>query len=269
MTSPILLGPDLLAMPPIDAVFDSAVGKIATTVYLTLALALFAWGMKQAQKRLIIAAMLFGGAITSSIEPLLDVVTGALHPIVGQDAMFTLMGRSIPLWVVVCYAIYYGGFGSLNLIAFIKGVSRRGVWLWFLAPLFGDVLWEEVMLHYKLYYYYGNQPFVLIKFPLYQPAGNSTGELLGVTALFFLRPCLTSAWRWFLAAAVVMPIAGVMGFNGVCWPGFYAVHSTWPASLVQLCGLLTWCLAALMVYVVSLLVGVDSPLRKEGRLTLS
>ncbi len=266
--NPTELGPDRLAIPPIDAVFDTSAGTTAVVVYGALALALMVWGMLDARRRVIVAAMLFGGAITSCIEPLLDVVTGALHPIVGQPAVFSLMGRSIPLWVIVCYALYYGGFGSINLIAFAKGVSRRGVWLWFLAPLLGDVLWEEVMLHYKLYYYYGNQPFVLIKFPLYQPAGNSTGELLGVTALFFMRPYL-SGWRWFAAAALVMPLGGVMGFNAVCWPGFYAVHSNWPGWIVQLCGLMTWMLAALMVHLVSLLVARDSPLRREGKLILA
>jgi hypothetical protein len=262
------LGPDLLAVPPMDAVFDTSVAHIATMVYVALALSLIVWSLWQPGKRVIVIAMLCGGAITSMIEPLLDVVSGALHPIVGQPAVFSLMGRDIPLWVVVCYGLYYGGFGSLNLIAFSKGVSRRGVWLWFLAPLLGDVLWEEVMLHFNLYYYYGNQAFVLIKFPLYQPAGNSTGELLGVTTLFFLRPWL-SGWRWFPAAALVMPLCGVMGFNVVCWPTYYAVHSTWPNGVVQFCGVLTWMLAALMVFVVSQLVGVNSPLRRTGKLVLA
>lgn len=270
MSSPVTLGADLLAMPPVDAVFNASVGNIAISFYFALALALLWWGMRQPDKRLIIAAMLVGGAITSTVEPLLDVATGAFHPLVGQDAAFTFMGRGIPLWVVVCYAIYFGGFGALNLFAFNKGITRRGVWLWFLAPLLGDALIEEVMLHFNLYYYYGNQPFVLLKFPLYQPAGNSTGELLGVTALFFLRPWLgASAWRWFAAAAVVMPLCDVMGFNVVCWPSYYVVHSTQPNWIVQSCGLLTWGLAALMVHAVSLLVAVDSPLRKSGKLVLA
>lgn len=262
------LGADLLAMPPMDAAFPNTIGFIAAGIYGLLALSLVLWGLRKKDSRLIIAAMLFGGAITSMIEPLLDVSTGAFHPIEGQPSVFTFMGRGIPPWVVICYAIYYGGFGSLNLIAFNKGVTQRGVWLWFLAPLLGDVLLEETMLFFKLYYYYGNQPLVLLQFPLYQPAGNSVGELIGVTILFFMRPLLTSGWRWFGAAALVMPLGGVMGFNAVCWPGFYAVHSTWSNVAVQACGLLTFALAALFVYVVSLLVATDSPLRKTGKLVL-
>jgi hypothetical protein len=255
-------------MPPMGAVFPAAVGQAAALAYGAIGLALLLWGMGDPRRRWIVAAMLVGGAVTSTIEPLLDVVTGAFHPLVNQEPVFTLMGRGIPPWVVICYAIYYGGFGALNLLAYDRGVTRRGVWLWFLAPLLGDVLLEESMLHFDLYRYYGNQPFVLIRFPLYQPAGNSVGALLGVSTLFLLRPLL-HRWRWFAAAVVVMPLGGVMGFNAVCWPSFYAVHSSAPAWIVQACGVLTWALAGLLVYAVSLLVAVDSPLRRSGALVLA
>ncbi len=266
--APTQFGADLLALPPMQAVFNTQVGWIAATIYGCIALGLLVWSLHDREKRLIVAAMLVGGMLTSLAEPLLDVTSGAYHPNLGQPAVFTLMGRSIPVWTVICYGIYYGGFGSLNLIAVSKGMTRRGVWLWFLAPLAGDVLLEETMLHQGLYYYYGNQAMVLGKFPLYQPAGNSTGELFCVTLLFFLRPAIRKAWQFFAAAAVVMPLCGVMGFNVVCWPTDYAVHSTWPGGAVQACAVLTWGLAALAVYGVSLLIGTDSPLRKSGRLVL-
>jgi hypothetical protein len=261
MTSPVTLASDLLAQPPLDAVFNLQAARVATVVYGLTALLLLGRGLMKPQQRVIVAAMMFGGALTSMIEPFLDVATGAYHPNIGQDTVFSFMGRGIPVWVVICYAIYYGGIGALNLVAFNKGLTRRAVWLWFLVPIFADVLVEEVMLHWDLYHYYGNQPLVLIKFPLYQPAGNSAGVLLGVTALFFLQPYLKQGWRWFAAAAVVMPLAGVMGFCAVCLPGFYAVHSTWPQWAVQLCGIATYGLAGLVVHAVALAVSVNSPWR--------
>jgi hypothetical protein len=257
MSTSIILGSDLLAQPPLDAVFNVQAAQVATVVYGLTALLLLGRGLLKPQQRLIVVAMMFGGALTSMIEPFLDVATGAYHPNIGQDTVFSFMGRGIPVWVVICYAIYYGGIGALNLIAFNKGLTRRAVWLWFLVPIFADVLVEEVMLHWDLYYYYGNQPLVLIKFPLYQPAGNSVGVLLGVTALFFLQPHL-KGWRWFGAAALVMPLCGVMGFCGVCLPGFYAVHSDGPLWAVQLCGIATYALAGVVVHAVAMAVAVDS-----------
>ena len=250
------------------AVFNAPVGWIAAAVYGCIALGLLLWSLRDREKCVIVAAMLVGGMCTSVAEPLLDVTSGAYHPNLGQPAIFTLMGRSIPLWTIICYGIYYGGFGSLNLLAVSKGMTRRSVWLWFLAPLVGDVVLEEIMLHAGLYYYYGNQAMVVGKFPLYQPAGNSTGELFCVTFLFFLRPAATKTWHIFAAAMIGMPLCGIMGFNVVAWPTDYAVHSTWPNIAVQFCACLTWVLAGVIVYIVSLLIATDSPLRKSGRLVL-
>jgi hypothetical protein len=263
------IGPDLLAQPPLQTVFNNTVGNWAAGFWVAMGLCFLAWGLTQRDKRLIIPAMLLGGMFTSTVEPLLDVLTGCLHPIIDQrTAVFTLLGRSIPLWVVVCYGLYYGGFGSLNLLAFNRGISRRAVWLWFLAPLAGDIVIEQILLHYGLYVYYGNQALELIQFPLYQPAGNSAGELLGVLMLFFLRPKLRGG-RWFPAALIVMPLGAVMGFNVVAWPTYYVVHSDAPEWLVQSCGVLTWILTGGVVYVASLLVAKDSPLRRTGKLVLA
>ena len=197
---PQILAGDMLTQPPLATVFNNQVGDISAIYWALNAVAFLIYGLYGKERRWIIPAMLLGGAATSVVEPLLDVLSGCLHPIVNQHhTVFTLMGRHIPLWVVETYGLYYGGFGSLNLLAMIKGISRRAVWIWFLAPFIGDIIIEVVQLHFNLYLYYGNQALEVAGFPLYQPAGNSTGELLGVLMLFLLRPYL-SGWRWFPAA---------------------------------------------------------------------
>jgi hypothetical protein len=262
------LGPDLLATPPMAATFHVFTGAIAAAIYSLALIVLLVWSFTKPGRWPIVAAMLAGGMCTSLIEPLLDVTSGAYHPNLGQPRVFTLMGRGIPPWVVLCYGLYYGGFGSLNLLAINQGITRRAVWLWFLAPLIGDVVLEQVMLSYNLYYYYGNQALVVWRFPLYQPAGNAVGELLGVMTLFFLMPLFSKTWHYFAAAVVAMPLCGLMGFTVVAWPMDYAVHSAWPNPVVEACAVLTWALAAMMVFGVSLLVATDSPLRSSGRLVL-
>jgi hypothetical protein len=268
VTSAAPLGPDLLAAPPMMAPFPVATGWIAAGIYGAIMLGLLIWSLRRREWWLVVASMLLGGMCTCVIEPLLDVTSGAYHPNLGQPRVFTLMGRGIPLWVVLCYGLYYGGFGSLNLLALNKGLTRRGVWLWFAAPLLGDVVLEQAMLSRDLYYYYGNQALVVLKFPLYQPAGNAVGELLGVAALFFLRPLFSRPWHYFLGAAIAMPLCGLTGFSVVAWPMDYAVHSTWLNAAVQGCAVATWALAGLMVFGIANLVAVDSPLRTSGRLVL-
>ena len=157
--------------------------------------------------------------------------------------------------------------GSLMLIAFMKGVTRRGVWLWCLAPLIFDFLIEEIMLHYDLYFYYGNQPFVLLKFPLYQPACNTVGVFFGVTMLYLLSPYLNKdKWKWFPAALVIVPLCGAAGFVGASVPAAFATaEASMPNWLTQLCGAASWAIALFFVHGVSLLVAVDSPLRESRR----
>jgi hypothetical protein len=260
---------DLLAQPPLDTVFNNYVGNIAAIYWALNALGFLVYGLYNRERRWIVPAMLLGGALTSIAEPFLDVVSGCLHPIVNQHlTVFRFMGRDIPLWVTETYALYYGGFGSLNLLAVMKGISRRAVAIWFLAPVIGDVIIETVNMHFKLYLYYGNQAMELGGFPVYQAAGNSTGELMGVMILFFLRPYL-HGWRWFPAALIVMPLGGFMGWNAVGWPMYYALPTDASQLVVQSCGVLTWALALIVLFFVAQLLGKDSPLRETGKLILS
>ena len=42
--------------------------------------------------------------------------------------------------------MYFGGLGSLNYLAFKKGVTTRMVWIWFCAPVLLDIVMEEIMM---------------------------------------------------------------------------------------------------------------------------
>jgi hypothetical protein len=117
------------------------------------------------------------------------------------------------------------------------------------------------MLGQNLYFYYGNQPLLVMKWPLYQGAGNAVAVMLGTTVLFFLQPLLNKqSWRWIPAAIVLLPFCGVMGWSAVGIPCFYAVHSQWPNWAVQAAGIATFALASMVIYAIAALVSVDSPM---------
>jgi hypothetical protein len=263
MSVTVINGNGLLPMPPVETVFNAPFANVTTALFAVIGLGLLVRGLLRPGERTIICAMFVAGAVTCLIEPFLDIASGAWHPQIGQRVAFSLVGRDIPWWVLISYTVYYGGLGSLNLLAFLKGVSRRAVFLWFLVPILFDIGEEQFMLHWKLYYYYGNQPLLLGKFPLYQAFANSAGEIMGVTTLYFLSRVI-SGWKWFPAAAVVMPVCGAMGFVGAGLPSFYAVNMDLPNWLTQACGLLTCVIALGVVMVAANLVGTDSPLRRAG-----
>jgi hypothetical protein len=252
-----------LPLPPMDAVFDMGAANLAGLVAGGLAALVLLFGLKywRDTRNPIVLVMMVGGLATTLVEPFLDVIGAAWHPIHGQNTAFTLMGRAIPWWVVASYLCYFGGIGSLNYLAFAKGVTMRGVWLWFAIPMLFDILQEQLMMTTDLYYYYGNQPLILFgRFPLWWAPCNSMGEFLGVSLLALFGTGLRG-WK-LLLVPLIMPIGDAVGFAMVGLPPIIAVNSmNVSPALGTLAGLVCFGLAALVVRGVALVLGTDSPLR--------
>jgi hypothetical protein len=251
-----------LPMPPVHAVFNTPVANDFTIIYGIGAVAILLWAVLHDRNAVIALAMFLGGGAVSLFEPLFDLLTAVWHPPVGQSPFFTSFGREIPVWVSVAYVAYYGCVGYLTLNALLRGATTRAIWLWCLVPIVFDEIIEEAMLHFNLYYYYASQPFVLIKFPLYQPAGNTAGVFFGVAVLYFLSPYLKRGWKWFPAAIILMPVCACMGFVGATLPAEFAINCpATPYWATQLSGVACYGLMAAWVYAISLMAASDSPYR--------
>jgi hypothetical protein len=257
-----VIGGNGLPQPPIDAIFNLSIANTFTSIYavgVALFVVLMIWRSRNAS---MVLAMILGGALTTLNEPVFDILTVVWHPIVNQNVAFTWLGRDIPVWAILGYTAYYGCMGYLTTQALIKGVTMHSIWAWCLVPIGFDFLIEETMLHWDLYYYFANQPLVLIKFPLYQPACNTVGVFFAATLLFLLNPYLKQGWKWFPAAMVILPFGGAMGFIGAALPCVYAANTpSLPNWITQLCGVATYALMFAWVYGVSLIVATDSPYR--------
>jgi hypothetical protein len=72
--------------------------------------------------------MLAGGYICSFNEPLIDFLCHCFFPADGWIG-HTVFNRSIPVWVILAYVIFYGGFTYLLSVAFESGVTRRALWI--------------------------------------------------------------------------------------------------------------------------------------------
>jgi hypothetical protein len=254
-----------LPIPPVDTVFNATAGTATMYIVGALAAVVLAYGLKywRDTKSPIVLLMMLGGLTTTLVEPLLDIIGAAWHPIHGQRTAFELMGRRIPWWVLASYLCYFGAIGSLNYLSFRKGVTMRGVWLWCFVPIIFDVGQEELMMHFNLYYYYGQQPLIVLwKFPWWWAATNSMGEFLGISLLAFMGESLRG-WR-LLLIPIVMPIMDVVGYAVVGLPPVIAINTQNVAPLVsQLAGVASFALTAMAVYGVALVIGTDSPWRSR------
>lgn len=237
-----------ISVPPIDAVFPVEVGTLWTAVYAGLAAAvlLYAlWNVRDFKGRIIILFMI-GGLINAINEPILDILTNCWHSEIGQPTAFTLFGRDMPWWVPMVYMFYFGAVGGLNVLAFRRGVSRMGFWLWYLVPLALDVAMEEAMLAQELYHYYGNQPLVLLsKFPLWYAFANSLAETSAVVIVVWLLPQLLRGGR-LLYVVLIPPVTMATVYATVCAPVIYAINqeaiAPWMAQAAGLVsvGLCCW-----------------------------
>jgi hypothetical protein len=252
-----------LPQPPVDAVANATADFWATAIYVSLSALALLYGLHYWRKtgQPIIPLLLLGGALCSTVEPFVNIVGAVWHPIVGQVSAFTIMGRSMPWFLVTGYMFYFGALGTLNYVAFRNGVTTRRFWLWATVPMAIDVVMEELMLYWDLYSYYGQQPLILInKLPLWWVPCNSLGELLAVCLLVKSAPLLRG-WRWALVP-ILVPVCDAVAYAAISMPSWIVVNTPVPTWVNQLGGLATIALALLTLYGLSLVMPTDSPLAR-------
>ena len=86
-----MIDPDTrLPVIPLDAVFNQTAGNYATAIFGIMAGAVFLYGLKywRDTKNPIVLFMMLGGLTTTLVEPLLDIIGLAWHPMHGQNTAF-------------------------------------------------------------------------------------------------------------------------------------------------------------------------------------
>jgi len=251
-----------LPMPPLNAIAPAGFSLGCAIFYSLLAFGVFLYSLNRwrTSGRPVMIILLVSGGLTVLVEPYLDLIGACWHPRFGQTVVFQFLGRPIPCWMISAYFAYFGGMGSLNCLVFSRGVTSKTIRLWFLIPMLFDVIIEEVMLHEKLYIYYGAQPLILVgKLPLWWVPCNSLGEFIGVSLAVIAAPLLRG-WR-LLFLLLVFPLGDATGYALAALPSVIAINAPAPYWIDQFAGVLTFLLACLAVHCLSLVLAIDSPMR--------
>ncbi|MFY1621506.1 hypothetical protein, partial [Micromonospora sp. WMMD736] len=134
----------------------------------------------------------------------------------------TAFGRSIPIWVILAYVVFYGGFTYLIALAFRNGISRRT--LWGSIAVWGalNLAMEIPLLQSGLYLYYGDQPLTVGGFPISQLVFNTLGSMLGAVVIVRLAWFFTGARQLLLT---VVPFATFMSSWVVGMPFFLVLNN--------------------------------------------
>jgi len=198
-----------IPQPPVDALMP----KTAETIFnvfifipLGIGLALALRKLFKGQGPLLLYCIL-GGALAASFEPVVDVLGLVFLKERGALGTFTILDRTMPLYICFVYPWYVGGLGYLAYKLFKRGVTMRDLFLLWAIDFLVDIFLE------------------------------SPGILAGI---FHIRPHLNTAWK-LPAVIACIPMADGIANGATAWPMWAALNQadvsyvwTYLASFVTL-----------------------------------
>jgi hypothetical protein len=244
---PFVRGPSGLAQLPsaADAPYLPTNHIAATIIMAVIGLVGVGVGLRMSLRgrTLLPTALALSSAMIVFPEVFYDVIGAVYFPFSTSEvwgSSFTILGRTMPVWIIAGW-FGYGVFAVLTYALLESRPSTRILWYAWGFTLLGDVVFEEVLLKFDVYHYYGNQPLVLFaELPWWWIPCNSVGVMLAASIAYRLRDRM----RGFAALSMVlltpMSVTGVYGL--IALPSWIAVNADYPWLLTQSLGLLTMAL---------------------------
>jgi hypothetical protein len=247
-----------IPQPPVDGVMP----KTAETVFnififipLGIALAIAVRHIVGGKGPLLLYCIA-GGAFAATMEPIVDVL--GLVYLKENNALgtFTVLDRTMPLYICFVYPWYVGGLGYLAYKLFDRGITTKGLFqLWALDAV-ADVFLESPGILLHTYSYYGHQPFNPWGFPMWWAFVNPVMPMVSGMLIYKLLPHLRQGPSWRLLGIVpLIPMADGLANGATAWPMWIALNQT-DVSYVwtSLAGLVCLGLALYAVWMISLVV---------------
>jgi hypothetical protein len=251
MAASVLEGLMLLPQPPFDTLVDPQVELWVTVVTLIGALVAAGFAVRDWRQsgRPTVLLLLIGGAAMTSIEPFIDTVGGCWFPRNGWTA-FQTYGRPMPIWLICSYLTYFGGGMAVMWRLMRQGLSRSQLWALYAGGIASDCLLEMTLLHFQPYLYYGPQPLMVAKFPLWWAAINTVTPMAAAAILLRYERFLTAGWRQLQIVPLTLSVS--IGMNAVIgWPSWLVINTPVGPLLTQIGGLASFALSAWCMSIVA------------------
>jgi hypothetical protein len=195
--------------------------------------------------------LVFAGTALSAImiEPIYDNTLLYWYPDDNSLAFFRAYGRTIPWYVPLGYAWFFGGSAYLVWRVVTSGGSAAQIWQLFAAMVFVDWLAVSICEWLNLSAFYGNQPFHMFGSPLWFSFCDATGGfVLGAALAVFMRH-LRGAGRLWLLLLPSFTYAATLGSTTA--PVSLALNSGWSTPLVWLAGAATMAMCLVVIHVIA------------------
>jgi hypothetical protein len=181
----------------------------------------------------------FGSLAAVFYEPLGDSMVDVVYHQSDSLSVLTAFGRTIPMWVLPCYAVFWGPAILALVTALENGVSRQRWFGLFAISIVGTWLFEVPLLQMGAHTYFGSQqPIKLLDYPVWMAFSNSA--VIFVVALLvhaFKKTALVREHPAYLALLVPSSIIGV-GVTTLIPIGI-AMSSTTSLLAINLCAAVT------------------------------
>jgi hypothetical protein len=235
--------------------------NVVMIVEVVLILAALVYGIRYWAKtgKPVLVLMMVGAALCSFGEPYNSFMVN-LHYVVYDDfTVFQFMGRLMPLWLIMLYMVGYGTLGVFGYLWFSKGITKKGLWIFFAFQAFVDIALELPLVNIPgLYFYNGNEPLLFMRYPLWMLGINGVALVSCIAMASLLTPHL-KGWQW-LILPLLMPVCAVtFGYGIISFPGHYVVNSPGiPWLVTQLGGIMSMALACGVIWAFSQFLCTDS-----------
>ncbi|WP_428313012.1 hypothetical protein [Hydrocarboniphaga sp.] len=243
----------MIPQPPFEAVIDPVVqtwvtGCMALAALIALFYGLIYWARSGKPTFLL---LFLGGGAMMVFEPLVDTVGACWFPEVNSWVVLHAYGRPLPLWLCLTYFFYFGIGVGLTWQLMRVGLSRGKLWGLFVAGMAGDFVLEATLMHFDTYLYYGWQPLVLLKFPLWWAPVNSLITMVAAAVICRYEAYLCNGWRQLQIIPILLTVsAAVNAMAG--WPSWFVINTDVGPAWTQFGGLATFGLSTwFMAMVVS------------------
>jgi hypothetical protein len=194
-----------------------------------------------------------GGTLSVLFEPIVDILGLCFLKSNGAIGTFTIIDRTIPLYLIPVYTWYVGGLAYVFYRLFERGITTKMVFGLWAVGCVANIFDETPGLLMGVYTYYGHQPLNIWGLPLWWIFVNSLIPLTAATLIYKLKPRL-NGWK-LIAVIAFIPMADGIANAATAWPVWMALNQadvsyvwTYLAALVTigLAGLFTWVVAGIV-----------------------
>ena len=220
------------------------------------------WGAVK-HKSLVPIWLFLGGGIAYINEPFLNAVGLCWYPPEGMVSVFESIGRPVPLFGFLAYVWFFGGGCFLVYHLMSKGMTTAKIWRLYAILVVAETLLEIPGLNMEhVYTYYGNQPFVLFKFPVWWAFVNAGTPMVTGALVYKILPYIKTVFRPVTIYAV--SLSNTMVMYGAGLPVVFTLNTDAGLLATHIAGAFTISLACFFIYVVTLLVATDSRSASSG-----